>query len=145
MSQTERLEPLFVEEVPRELEAGKLFISIPYATAVHLCPCGCGNEVVTTLHPARFSMTYDGETVSLHPSVGNSSLLCRSHYFIDENLVRWCTPLSERSIALARARDQRAVEGWDESTQRERADGRSSDHPRRTWKDRLRRFLTRAH
>ena len=96
--------------------------------------------MVTTLHPARFALTYDGETVSLHPSVGNSGLACRSHYFIDHNVIRWCKPLDNRTIAAAQARDKHAVEGWDESTQRERL-REPSDPPRRTWLDRLRRLV----
>lgn len=143
MTNGERLSPLFVDEIPAELDAGKLYISIQYTTAVHLCACGCGEEVVTTLHPARFSLTYDGETISLHPSVGNSGLACRSHYFVDQNVVRWCTPLDDRGVAAAQARDQRAVEGWDESTQRGRLP-EPSGPLRRSWLERLRRFVGRA-
>ena len=36
----------FVELLPDTLEEGKIYISIPYATATHRCCCGCGNEVV---------------------------------------------------------------------------------------------------
>ena len=63
MSRIDRLEPEFVEEIPRELEAGKLYVSIPYTTATHLCCCGCGSEVVNAPHPAQWSLTYDGDTV----------------------------------------------------------------------------------
>ncbi len=28
-----------------------LYISIPYVTAAHKCPCGCGEEIVTPLSP----------------------------------------------------------------------------------------------
>src|SRR4051794_28459347 len=107
--QVDRLDPLFVEEVPREMAPGKLYVSISYTIAIHLCPCGCGNEVVTTFHPARFSLTFDGETVSIHPSVGSSRLPCRSHYFIEKSRVRWCLPLTEYQVMAARAHDQRSV------------------------------------
>lgn len=113
MSKVDRFEPQFITEIPRELEPGNLYISIPYTTAAHLCPCGCGHEVVTTLHPARFSLTFDGGAVSLHPSVGNSAFPCRSHYFIKRNRVRWCEPLSDAKIARARQRDQHAVADWE--------------------------------
>jgi hypothetical protein len=36
----------FVELMPETIEEGVLYISIPYATASHLCPCGCGIKVV---------------------------------------------------------------------------------------------------
>ena len=32
MTDTGRLAPLFVDEIPREIEAAKLYISIPYTT-----------------------------------------------------------------------------------------------------------------
>lgn len=32
----------FVEFIPKERQEGILYISIPYATAVHKCFCGCG-------------------------------------------------------------------------------------------------------
>ena len=62
MSRINSLEPAIVEEIPRQLKAGKLYISMDYGTVMHLCCCGCGNEVVTPLHPARWSITYDGES-----------------------------------------------------------------------------------
>ncbi|MFL5844505.1 MAG: DUF6527 family protein [Solirubrobacteraceae bacterium] len=138
MSKDVRFEPQFVTEIPRELEPGNLYISIPYTTAAHLCPCGCGHEVVTTFHPARFSLTFDGETVSLHPSVGNSAFPCRSHYFIKQNRVRWCQPLSDVGIARARKRDQRAVTDWERGNTYapDLADAQESPEPpsRSRWK-----------
>ena len=35
------------------------------------CCCGCGEEVVTPFSPAQWQMSFDGEAVSLHPSIGN--------------------------------------------------------------------------
>jgi hypothetical protein len=44
----------FVEFIPKEREEGVLYVSIPYATAVHNCFCGCGLKVVTPIiDPAR--------------------------------------------------------------------------------------------
>ncbi len=87
------VEPKFVKAVPRQLEPGVLYVSVDYGTVVHACCCGCGQEVVTPLTPTDWRMTYDGETVSLWPSVGNWNLPCQSHYVIDQNLVieqgRW--------------------------------------------------------
>jgi hypothetical protein len=78
----ETLEPAFVESAPDQLEEGVLYVSTTYASAMHLCCCGCGTEVITPLSPARWSITFDGETISLWPSVGNWSQPCRSHYII---------------------------------------------------------------
>ena len=34
-------------------------------------------------------MIFDGEAVSLTPSVGSHNLGCQSHYFITEGMIRW--------------------------------------------------------
>ena len=79
----------FVELVPEKLEKGILYISITYGTASHLCCCGCGREVVTPIARNGWKFTYDGETVSLAPSIGNWNLPCKSHYWISESRVEW--------------------------------------------------------
>ena len=65
-----RLEHRFVEHIPEHLEPGVLYVSMKYATAAHSCCCGCGEEVVTPFTPTDWQMIFDGETVSLRPSVG---------------------------------------------------------------------------
>ena len=37
----------FVEFIPEKLEEGVVYVSFEYATAMHLCCCGCGREVST--------------------------------------------------------------------------------------------------
>jgi hypothetical protein len=83
----ERIEPEFVEFIPEVLEPGRLYVSIEYATASHLCCCGCGEKVVTPFTPTDWCMTFNGETVSLSPSIGNWKQACRTHYVIDRNRV----------------------------------------------------------
>lgn len=79
----------FVDTVPSDLEAGVLYVSIPLATALHLCACGCGHEVVTPIAPEWWRLTFDGETVTLTPSIGNARMGCASHYWIHGDIVRW--------------------------------------------------------
>jgi hypothetical protein len=93
----------FVHSIPVDLEAGRLYISTEFATAMHQCCCGCGNIVVTPLSPAFWTLIFDGSTVSLNPSIGNWNFPCRSHYFIDRNRVAWVPRWSEKQIALSRA------------------------------------------
>ncbi len=95
----------FVEFIPEALEEGILYISISYATVAHKCCCGCGREVVTPLTPTDWSLVFDGETVSLNPSVGNWSFPCRSHYWIKQNFVRWADQWSDEQVRLGRAND----------------------------------------
>lgn len=82
----------FVEYIPDRPEPGVLYVSTSYATVVHRCACGCGNKVVTPLSPADWKLTFDGESITLYPSVGNYSYPCRSHYWIRGDLAQWVTP-----------------------------------------------------
>lgn len=100
----------FVEFIPEQLVEGVVYVSIPYATVVHRCCCGCGNEVVTPLSPGQWSLLYDGRTISLDWSVGNWSLPCESHYWIDRDRVVWAPRWSKERIALGRASDRRALD-----------------------------------
>ncbi|WP_063910176.1 DUF6527 family protein [Herbidospora yilanensis] len=104
------LRPEFVESFPSEMSRGILYVSIPYATCGHLCACGCGQEIVTPLSPAQWALTYDGENVSLRPSIGNWGLSCRSHYWIKEGVVRWSRRYTADEIDDNRARDRRDLQ-----------------------------------
>lgn len=104
MMRSRRLEHRFVQHVPEQLEQGVLYISVEYGTASHSCCCGCGEEVVTPLSPVAWRMTFDGETVSLWPSIGNWSLSCRSHYVIDHGNVLEALPWSDAQVEAERRR-----------------------------------------
>lgn len=102
------LEHRFVRNVPRELDAGVLYISMDYATAVHSCCCGCGDRVVTPFTPTDWRMTFDGESISLYPSVGNWNQKCRSHYVIQQNRVLEAGPWSDAQVEAEHRRDKSA-------------------------------------
>ena len=105
MSAATTLRHEFVRSIPEPLERGVLYVSVEFATVAHLCCCGCGSEVVTPLSPTDWAMTYDGETISLHPSIGNWSFACRSHYWIDHSRIRWAAAWSSAEIKDGRRRD----------------------------------------
>lgn len=92
----------FVEYIPEEIKEGILYISIPFGTMIHRCGCGCGKEVVTPLGPAEWRFTYDGKTISVHPSVGNWSFPCRSHYWIDRSQVHWARTFTMEEVLESR-------------------------------------------
>ena len=102
------LAPEFVEEMPVRIESGKLYVSMAYGTAMHLCCCGCGLEVVTPFSPTDWQLLYDGKSISLDPSIGNWSFPCRSHYWIKNNRVVWAEAWSDDRVERARARDKEA-------------------------------------
>jgi len=85
----------FVEYIPDEIEEGVLYISIQFCTAIHKCVCGCGNEVVTPISREGWKLSFDGESVSLSPSIGSWNLACRSHYYITNNNIRWAFSWSD--------------------------------------------------
>lgn len=96
----------FVEFIPEVLDEGVLYVSVTYTTAIHKCACGCGREVVTPLSPTFWRMTFDGETISLSPSIGNWSYRCRSHYWIERSRVRWAPAWTDIEIEEARREDE---------------------------------------
>lgn len=145
-----RLEHKFVKSVPRSLEPGILYISLDYATVVHSCCCGCGEEVVTPLSPTDWNMTFDGAAVSLSPSVGSWNLKCRSHYFIRNGKVIMAGPWSKEQIEAEHKRDKRAKARFYNAPQTE---SRTADSPlpaphptpqHETWSKKLARWLSKT-
>lgn len=100
--------PEFVEHIPadgKELVPGIVYISMKHKTVVHRCPCGCGELSEFMLDPIRFRIEYDGKSVTFDPSIGNSNLQCRSHYWIRRNEIRWCAPMQEWATEQAQRRE----------------------------------------
>lgn len=138
------LEHRFVESFPDVLERGVLYVSLEYGSVAHSCCCGCGEEVVTPLTPTDWNITYDGETVTLHPSVGSWTLPCRSHYVIRCNRVFEAPPWPAEKIAAERRRDRLAkaahfgLDAPAEATETVLAAGQFQVRPAASsWKDRL--------
>jgi hypothetical protein len=64
------------------------------------------------LTPTDWSLTYDGESVSLSPSIGNWSFECRSHYWIRRSQVVWARAWSAKEIKTAREKDRELKERY---------------------------------
>lgn len=92
------LQHKFIELVPPVLEEGVLYISVEYCSVIHKCVCGCGNKVATPLSPTEWELTFDGKSVSLHPSIGNWNFECKSHYWIIKNKVKFARRWSDEEI-----------------------------------------------
>jgi hypothetical protein len=99
------LQHKFTELMPDNIEDNILYVSLEYGTAIHKCACGCGNEVVTPITPTDWQITFDGETVSLSPSIGNWEFNCRSHYWIRHNKIYYARPWTEEEVASGREND----------------------------------------
>jgi Family of unknown function (DUF6527) len=98
----------FVEFMPEELKEGVLYVSMQHAIAIHRCCCGCRNEVVTPLSPTDWQLTFDGDSITLCPSIGNWGFDCQSHYWIKRNAVRWSSHWTSEEIKTGRVADIRA-------------------------------------
>lgn len=112
MERIKSLKHQFVESFPEKMAPGTLYVSITYASVGHLCCCGCGREVVTPLSPTDWSLTFDGDTITLEPSIGNWNFPCRSHYWIRRNKVRWSYNWSDREVDRGREFDAKAKERY---------------------------------
>ena len=115
MSAIDSLSHEFVSTIPRELKTGHLYISLRFNTAIHLCCCGCGMKVVTPISPTDWSLSYNGESVSLTPSIGNWSFECKSHYWLRGGKIIWAPQLSDSEIRRGREADKAAKRAFFES------------------------------
>ncbi len=102
----------FVEFIPEKIEEGILYVSIEYCTAIHKCVCGCGNEVVTPLSPTDWRLTFDGKSITLHPSIGNWNFECQSHYWIRNNKIEFASRWTETEIRSGREKDLNRKEDY---------------------------------
>lgn len=100
----------FVKAFPDKLDEGILYVSVEFGTAAHRCFCGCGSEVYTRFSPRDWSMKFNGEVVSLNPSIGNWSFPCQSHYILDGGRVHWADKWSRERIELGRLLDRERKE-----------------------------------
>ncbi len=112
MLKTHALRHEFVKFFPDSMTAGVLYISEEFATAGHLCCCGCGEEVITPLNQAQWQLIKSGDGISLHPSVGNWKFACRSHYWIRNNRVIEAALLSTAAIENVKKRDRRDKDSY---------------------------------
>lgn len=90
MKQTE-VTPVYCEEIPADLEPGKLYITKQYQVAVHLCACGCKGKTVTPFCKGEWTLTDKGGAITMRPSIGNFSgeNPYHAHYYITDNKIEW--------------------------------------------------------
>jgi Family of unknown function (DUF6527) len=118
MSRSSVVTYVFVDSTPETLQPETMYISTKYRAIVHLCLCGCGEKVLLNLDPEGWSVTFDGLSISIHDSIGNVGLPCRSHYIVRKNRVTWLPPLLniDPKAALELGLDERRREvsrpGW---------------------------------
>jgi hypothetical protein len=124
----------FVEFIPEILNENILYVSIPFATAAHKCFCGCGKEVVTPLTPTDWCLIFDGDTVTLDPSIGNWEFECRSHYWIIRDKVKWADQMTKEEIQRGRDFDRRAKDRYFEGKDDNPSEATLRDTQQHIWK-----------
>ncbi len=101
MTRVEDLETVHLVTMPEKtkMEHGKLYVSMEFRLAIHLCACGwCNEQTVTPFilegesdFPPKWKYTEVDGKVTLHPSIGNMNMPCKSHYWVQNGkVVGWC-------------------------------------------------------
>lgn len=89
------------------MDSGFLYVSKRYGIAGHLCPCGCGNKIITPLSETEWCLKVKKGKPTLYPSIGNWQLPCKSHYWIINGEILWSVQWTEEQI----------IAGWDAEEQ----------------------------
>lgn len=85
----DKVKLLEVKYLPQELDSGILYVSKKYSIVGHLCPCGCGNKIITPLGSTEWKLKIRKGKPTLYPSLGNWQLSCKSHYWIIDGEIEW--------------------------------------------------------
>lgn len=104
-----------VHAMPRQLEAGVLYVSEEFEVAAHLCACGCGNKVTTPLGATEWSFEETRGRPTLRPSIGNWQWPCKSHYWITAGKVRWADQWTTEQVETGRRAEEERRRAYYES------------------------------
>ena len=105
----EKFKHRFVDRVPEYLDEGILYVCLSCNVVVHLCPCGCREKVVTPIAREHWRFIYDGDGVSLQPSIGNTYFACRSHYFVKGNTIEWLDKMQVNSWPKKQKKENKLI------------------------------------
>lgn len=101
-----RFEVERVQYMPSDLKPGVLYVSDEFGIAIHLCACGCGSKVHTSLGATEFSVEETPDGPSVFPSISNWQRPCRSHYWIKRGQVVWAEKLTLKQATAGHAREE---------------------------------------
>lgn len=98
--------------MPKELQPGVLYVAEEFGAAAHLCACGCGAKIRTTLGPVDWSLEETPDGPSLDPSIGNWQQACQSHYWIRRGEIVWAGKWTAQQIAAGRRSEQERARAY---------------------------------
>lgn len=76
--------------MPEILDRDILYVSEEFNSVAHLCACGCGTKIRTPIGATFWwSFKEDESGPTLHPSIGNFQIECKTHYWIQDGKVVW--------------------------------------------------------
>lgn len=75
------------DNVPVNMDEGTIYLTFALDWTGHLCPCGCGRQMIIPLDDMRKVTIHDDGTVTFFPSFKNYK--CWSQYVIDHGEVSW--------------------------------------------------------
>lgn len=101
-----KIKLLYVEYLPKVLEPKILYVSKEFRVAGHLCPCGCGNKIITPLGHLEWKLSENKGEATLYPSIGNWQLPCQSHYWIRKGKIKWSHSWSNERIENGRKAEE---------------------------------------
>jgi hypothetical protein len=101
-----------VQYMPKQLNAGILYVAEEFGAVAHLCACGCGTKIRTPLWPAKWTLEETDTGPSLYPSVGNWQHACQSHYWITNGEVIWEGQWTPEQIEAGRLSEQMRLEAY---------------------------------
>jgi hypothetical protein len=114
----ETLTLLPVYYMPQDLEPGILYYSAEFRVAGHLCPCGCGNKVITPIGPTDWSFSETNGQATLEPSLGNWQLPCRSHYWVRKARIVWAALWTDKQIKAGRKKEEKKRKAYFQQLER---------------------------
>lgn len=92
MDKIHELIPVYVDEMPEQLERDKLYISKKFGITIHLCACGCGIKTPIPINGLEsWDMTENDGKITIRPSIGNwkGENPHHAHYYITDNKIEW--------------------------------------------------------
>lgn len=95
-----KLDPEFCDAIPQKenMRHGVLYICMACDVAGHLCPCGCGEEVITMFHPKRgWTISYDGKGLRFHHLLEIGTVLV--HHIIGFEITK-SSGVAKKSLTL---------------------------------------------
>ena len=86
----QRLETVYVDHLPlkRDMEEEKVYITNNRTQATHLCPCGCGTEILTPFGRGGYRLLENKDnSLTLSPQIEHSP--CSNSYKVYKNYIVW--------------------------------------------------------